>query len=458
MYNDIIVNKPRPDKDYKSNVAVSINEDAWDKGNEYWDSTRFEDLNEEETKIYTMVDTVLTMPAFKNIYDLVALITSGYYTVKYFEYGPVGSTYSFNGIEGHRFRIGGRTSNLWNNQFRLYGHIAYGLKDFEFKYGIGAQYILNKNPRRAIDISYKNDMEQLGASTRAFQVDNILSSLFNTSLNQSLTIVEEYKSSFMYEYFNGFSNTLTFKHRSIFPLGEQHFTVYEQDNKPTQLKNIITSEIELKTHFAYKEMFYVEEFNRQSIGTKNPEFNMWYSYGIPNLLNSQFEYHKFQISMKQRFNLFSFGYSTYIISWGKVWGELPYPILEVHPGNETWIFDDYAYNRMSYYEFISDEFFMANYSHNFRGLFFNHVPLLRRLKWREVVYGKVLIGSITDKNREYSEFPSNTSILSKPYYEVGVGIENIFKILRIDASWRLSYLDKEDVSPFGIMASFRFDF
>ena len=457
IYKDIKINEERPDEDYASNVAVNVDKDAWDKSKNYWDSTRFEELNEEENKIYTMVDTVTNMPAFRNLYDMIVLITTGYYTTKYFDFGPFTRTYSYNGVEGHRFRLGGRTSNKWNDKLRLYGHLAYGTLDEKFKYELGMRYILKKNPRKAIDISYKNDMEQLGASVRAVKQDNIISSVFRSDPNMSLTMVEQYKVGFMYEYFNGFSNTITFRRRNLFPLNDQKFIIYD-DNKTIIKDNITTSEIEIKTHFAYKEVFFVDKFNRKSIGTKYPKFNVWYAYGIPNLFKSQYEYHKLQISMRQRFNVGSIGYTKYIVSWGKVWGELPYPILEVHPGNETWIYDDFAFNRMGYYEFISDEYFMANVSHNFRGLFFNHIPLIRRLKWREVIYGKVLMGHLSDVNLQYSNFPANTTKITEPYYEVGVAIENIFKLIRIDASWRLSYLNKPNVSPFGIMGSLRVDF
>ncbi len=37
--------------------------------------------------------------------------------------------------------------------------------------------------------------------------------------------------------------------------------------------------------------------------------------------------------------------------------------------------------------------------------------------------------------------------------EAGAGIENIFKFFRIDAFWRLSYLDHPNVAPVGIRFS-----
>ncbi|RUA32264.1 MAG: carboxypeptidase-like regulatory domain-containing protein, partial [Bacteroidetes bacterium] len=144
--------------------------------------------------------------------------------------------------------------------------------------------------------------------------------------------------------------------------------------------------------------------------------------------------------------------------WGKIWGKLPYNLLEVHPGNETYIYDDFAYNGLNYYEFISDEFASFAYSHHFQGLFFNHIPLLRKLKWREVVYGKMLLGSLTDENRNYSTFPSVTHKLTEPYYEAGVAIENIFKILRVDFGWRLSYLDAPNAKRFRVRVNLKMNF
>lgn len=460
LYKDYVINKVLDDSSYRTRVAVEVDDKAWDKSEEYWDTARFETLNKEEATIYRMVDTVINLPAFKNLYDLVAMVASGYYATKYFDFGPYYTIYSYNQNEGHRFKIGGRTSNQLSDKFRLYGHLAYGTADEKFKYGLGSTFILNKNPRKSLDFSYKKDMEQLGESVRAFQQDNILSSLLRRSPNNSLTMVEQYQSAFEYEYFNGFSNTLTLTRREVFPFNDSKFEIYNngKTSAPTLYNSIITSEIELKTHFAYKEIFFVDKFNRSSLGTNYPTIDIWYAYGIPNFLNSSFSYNKLQISASQWFNIGTYGFSKYIIYAGKIWGTLPYPILEVHPGNETFSYDDYAFNRMNYYEFISDEYFMANYSHNFQGLLFNRIPLMRKLKWREVIYGKVLIGHMSDKNWDYSGFPQNTSRLTKPYYEAGVAVENIFKLIRIDANWRLSYLNKQDIKPFGIMISMRFDF
>ena len=154
----------------------------------------------------------------------------------------------------------------------------------------------------------------------------------------------------------------------------------------------------------------------------------------------------------------SFGWFKYIIEAGQIWGKLPYPLLKIHEGNEALSFDEYAFNLMNYYEFVSDRYVSAYVTHHFEGLFLNRIPLLRKLKWREVVYAKGVIGSLSKGNRSFSVFPEYMSTVEKPYYEAGLGVENILKILRLDAVWRLSHLDHPKIAKFTILATIQFTF
>ena len=90
---------------------------------------------------------------------------------------------------------------------------------------------------------------------------------------------------------------------------------------------------------------------------------------------------------------------------------------------------------------------------------------MRKLKWREVASIRGLIGTLNEKNREYNhnylnDFNSAEQMyqVSMPYFEAGVGIENILKIFRINAMWRLSYLDHPNISKFGILGTMQIYF
>ena len=144
---------------------------------------------------------------------------------------------------------------------------------------------------------------------------------------------------------------------------------------------------------------------------------------------------------------------TYYFQAGKIWGNVPFPLMKIHEGNETYAFDLYAFNLMNYQEFVSDTYASLFLEHHFQGFFLNKVPLFRRLKWREVVGVRSLIGSYDATKHTELVFPTGMKgLTSTPYTEFSAGIENIFKIVRVDAVWRYNYNDTQKVK-LGIMFS-----
>jgi len=456
-YKDFVFDSPKEKEFYSTPTNVTILDDCYDKDKTFWANSRHDSLTTKENNIYIMVDSIKNIPIFRTYVDIIYLITNGYYETGMFEIGPYYKMLSFNQVEGLRLRFGGRTSNDFSTKLMLDGHLAYGTKDGKFKYAAGFLYMLNKNPRRSFGASYKYDIEQLGQSLNAYSEDNLFASFFRRNPSDKLTIVREYKAFYEHEWFNGFSTTPRFNNRTIYPLGSSTFEIND-NGKIKELNSIKTSEISLEIRYAYDEKFVMGEFERISLGTKYPVLGLRYCHGIPNLLNGDYKYDVLQIGIKHWFNVFSYGWSKYIIEAGKTWGTLPYPLLKLFPGNETFLADEYAYNLMNYFEFVSDQNISLFLTHHFDGIFLNRIPLMRKLKWREVAHAKVVIGSLSEKNKKYSILPPSSFILTKPYWEAGVGIENIFKIFRVDAIWRLSYLDNPDINNFALFFSFHFSF
>ncbi len=460
-YRDYVINQPKEPKFYKAPVNVIVHDSAGNLSEEYWMNSRHEDLTKDEQTVYYMIDTLKTIPQFKTYIDIIEMVITGYYVKGKFEIGPYASMLSFNAIEGARFRFGGRTSNAFSTKVMLGAYMAYGTWDGRFKYGGNVLYMLNKNPRRALRGSFRYDLEQLGASQNAFREDFFLAFLFRRQPADKLSFVEEIKLSYEHEWFTGFSNTLVLMNRNLYPVGGTKFEFYYQDEATEKIAEedaITSAEIGLNLRLAYKERVSMGEFERISLGAKFPILNIHYAYGMPNFFKSDYEYHKLQIGIKHWFNVFNLGWSKFRIEGGRIWGTLPYPLLKLHEGNETYFFDESAFNMMNYYEFVSDKYFQVFYTHHFNGYLFNRIPLFRKLKWREVAFVTGLVGGMDQNNKEYSVFPDGMYTLSKPYFEAGAGIENIFKIVRVDAVWRLSYLDHANVSPFGIRVSLQFTF
>jgi len=457
-YKYHIINQVKEEEFYSLAENIVIRDDASEKSEAYWDTARHEPLSKNEHAIYTMIDSVQKIPVYNTYIDIIVMFTTGYKVWGKFELGPYYTVYSFNEIEGNRFRFGGRTSNTFSTRLMLEGYLAYGTRDEKFKYGGGFEYFLaKKRPRHSIGVSYRNDLEQLGQSENAYREDNIIASVFRRIPLQKLTRFEELSAFYQREWFPGFSNKLSYIHRVLTPPGDTAFVIDPVNGSETY-NNITTSEIRFYTRFAYNEKFVSGEFNRVSFGTKYPVLTLQYTYGINNFWNSDFEYHKINFNINDRVRINPFGYLDYIVDIGKVFGKLPYLLLELHKGNETYSYDDYAFNMMNYFEFASDQYISMSAVHHFDGLFLDKIPLFKKLKWREVISVKSAWGSLSDKHREIMAFPDNLSTLKKPYIEAGVGVENILKILRVDALWRLSYLDNPDIAKFGIRVKFQFKF
>jgi len=463
-YSDFVINEPKEDDFYKGLDNIVVMDSVQYKSDEYWNLHRHDTLTEKEKNVYAMIDTLNNLPIIKSYIDVIKTLATGYKVLGKFELGPIYSLYSWNPIEGHRFSMGGRTSNDFSKSIEISGYAAYGLLDEEFKYGGGTRFFITKKPRRLVKLVYKHDVEQVGLSSNSFNSSNVVSSIARRNPLNKLVFNTEYRASYEREWVAGLQTTMLLRNASIAPLGITPFTRTNLETSiQDSISNITTSEASILIRYAHHEKFVSGEFDRVSLGTKHPTLTVFYTYGIPNLLKSEYEYHKVVFGYKHKFSLGILGTTKYEFSLGKVWGELPYPLLEVHPGNETWGYNESTYNLMNINEFVSDEYASFNIHQHFGGIFLNKFPLLRKLKWREVVTFKGIYGRLNPKNIAIMDLaPYTTSLKAKPYMELAAGIENIFSFIRIDAVWRLTYLSHEvdgiKVSPFGIRGKLQFEF
>jgi hypothetical protein len=465
-YKNFNINKPRDDDFFGGVTDIIVNENADTYDDSYWDKARHIELTANEQRIYHMVDTLKNLPQFKTVADIINLFVNGYRVIGKFELGPYYTLYSFNPIEGNRIRLGGRTSNDFSKKLMLEGYGAYGFKDERFKYGGGFIYVMNKNPRMAIAAKAKRDMEQLGQSAGAFRQDNVLASLFRRNPANKLTDVTELQGYVEKEWLYGFSNRLYFTHRVLKPAGSNYrYERFEPElTEQQQVSYLITSEVSLYTRFAFKEKFVYGEFERISLGTKYPTLEVQYHHSLPGVMGNDFKYQKLVARVSDKVRFGPFGYMKAQVEAGRIFGNLPYPLLMMHQGNETFFYDETSYNTMNFFEFVSDEWVSVWLQYHAEGLVLNKLPLMRRLKWREVASAKAVVGGYDLKNdnilsRDFDyDGDGDIYTLDRPFVEAAIGVENIFKVLRVDFIWRLSYLDHPDIVKYGIRAKLQVDF
>lgn len=470
----IVVNKNRDLGFYEDRITIA--EDSQDKEPGFWEENRHEQLTEEDKKVYQLVDTIKKMPRVKTYIDVIDFIVNGYVRAGKVEFGPHILTYGNNIVEGHRFRLGFRTNDKFSKQWILKGYGAYGTKDGKFKYNAQVEHFLSRKSWTKVGIQYKHDVEGLGVEDDFLSNNNLLIAATQLGLLDRMNRVDLGRVWLESDLFRGFNARIYFLHKYGRPVGKLNFGYYLGDNGVSDFKRDYRfSEITLETRYAYKEAQLIKGNNRVHVGIdRAPILTLQYSYGIKGLLGSDFEYHKASFGVGQKIKLGIWGRGQYQVTGTKIFTPLPYPMLNILLGNETPVRNEAGFNMMNFFEFIGDQSVTAHYTQHFDGLFFNRIPLLKRLKLREVAGAKAAWVWFSDKNLKYipETDPYGASITPiahmdpshTPYVEIFYGIENIVKILRIDAIHRITYTNTPGVQKyfgiknFGLKGSLYFSF
>lgn len=441
-YSNVNFTSDMPDEVAKSDNNVVLSKDVLKSNEQYWDTARPYELSGREKQIYGMVDSIKNTPLYRSLYDIVNTAIFGYYNTKYVGFGPYYKLYSFNKLEGNRFQFGAQTTSDLSKKIQLKGNVAYSTKDEKFKGGGGVTYLFNELPTSMLSVNYKHDVLQLGAGVNALTEGNLLSSVFSRGNNERLSPVKQLDVVYEKEWRQGISNVFAVQLREISP---SRYVEFIRPDGGT-LSSINTTTLGIKTRLSKDEIIVRNTFEKFSMGSDYPIVSLDLAMGVKGLLKNDYEYYRAVLSWSHYFDIAPLGRSSYVLTGGKIFGKVPFPLLKLHEGNSTYFYDPYAYSCMNFYEFASDMWASVWWEHHFKGFFLGKIPLLKKLKWREVFTFKALWGSLRDKNNGSLAdtealllFPEGMSSVSKPYMETGIGIENIFRLLRVDAIWRLTH-------------------
>ena len=467
IYRNHVFNKKQDDKYYAgAERIIDVDADVFDREEDYWQTARPKPLTEKEQNIYDMIDTIQTIPAFRTGLDIINLVMTGYWSFGGLDLGPLNSFYSFNAIQGSRIRLSGETNTKFNKKLQLDGQGVYATKEKTFRYSAGVTYSFNEdfemNPRHEVRFSYQKDINFPGQNLAFVNENNVLLS-FTRGVVDKLINYELYRFNYLREQTNSFSSNLIFERRIQKPLGAAFSFTYGDG---TDLPSIRTSEIGVELRWAPNEQFIQARDYRYTIYNKYPVFTLKYAAGLKNVFKGDYTYHRTTLNIFKKWNFSILGYAHMNLEVGKVFGDdLPFLLMFLPRANQTYSYQSFAYNMMNFLEFSHDEYASLNVRYYFNGFIFNKIPLIRRLKFREIVSFKALYGRISDKNNPTLEGNEHliqlpvdingdpaTFILDKyPYMEASVGVSNIFKLLTIDFVKRLNYLDNPNTPKlFGV--------
>lgn len=268
--------------------------------------------------------------------------------------------------------------------------------------------------------------------------DNIFTLISGRTLSKVMK-VGEFGISYDKDWVKDFSTIISFREKTYYDVpGVSNFS-HEVNNVLTPVSRFNVSEFAVDARYSPKSLYLFGTFYRYFTTTKHPVLMLRYTLGIGNIGNDNFNYHNLRFTLKQR--LYSaIGYTNYSFIAGKILGRAPYTVANLTQGNIGILMDKYNYNLLREFEFVTDQYAQLWVEHHFNGFFFNKIPGFSKLKLRELLVFKSLIGSFSQKNAAVLTVPTELRAPGPvPYIELGFGIENIAYVFRVDFLWRATY-------------------
>lgn len=455
--DSIVVDQPKPTTFF--NKAVDLNSDFDQYPASFWQENRSDPLSLDELAVLQMVDTLKKIPIIRFYSESLKFFATGYQPIGFVDLGPWTNFFNYNDIEGIRLGFGLRSSYKFSKTYLIQGYVGYGLSDQVWKYNASVTRILDRARWTTVSLTAQKEIDQVGLEVSNLQGNSIFlaASRFGTLRNAYFSTSQ--KVNFQREFFKGFLFSTGLNLAKFDPLF--NFFYLQEDSRVLR-SSFQTTEYQVGIRYGRDEIVIINDNIRASLGSlKWPIFELNYAKGMQ-WLGGDLNYSKLNLYVYQRINLGLLGVGRYELDAGKIFGEVPYPIMKNHLGNETLFYTSAAFNTMNFKEFSSDQFISLRYRQSFEGFLLNSIPMIKKLKWRMVGNANVLWGTVADQN--LANVPTSDSLGNPlpvfgrldpkiPFLELGYGLENIFKVFRVDFIHRMNYLNHPDSKPFHVKIS-----
>lgn len=443
-----------------------------------WDTLRHQPLSEQEARTQLLMKELRRVPIYRFMEGFVKICTNNFIPTKkqnsQFDIGPVFSMISSNDLEGLRLRFGGETTTAFDKHFFLSSYIAYGFKDKRPK-GMGSiEYSFNDKkkyhvefPVHSLKVYCRYDVDKVGDEYYGSSGGNLFTSLLSRVDDRNSIYARTAGVNYLREHHSGLSLWANFQYKTSYSTSLTNFQRYDHEGVAHDLDAYSMGTFVAGVRFAPKEKFYQSRQYRYNLNKEVPVISLSHTFAKRGLLGSDYDFNKTELTFQKRVWFSFLGYADLSFRGVKVWDRVPYTLLDVPLYSTSYVIDNDAFNLMDPVEFVNDQSLFWNVTYYMNGLILNRIPVIRKLQLREVLSFRGVWGSISDENNtnvagDHSRLfaiPRKTYALDRrPYMEVGVGVENILKLFRVDYFWRLNYREHEGVDKHGLRVGVHFNF
>lgn len=476
-----------PAKLFKGRAKTRHEADAMIRDEAFWEQYRTVELSKGESSMNAFIHRMEQSKNFKWILFCIRAFAENFVetgssrTKSKFDIGPVTTLVSSNFVDKWRFRLSGRTTANLNNHLFWNGYYAYGTRSHKNYYGTEVTYSLNAKKNVPFEFPQRNIIFETGYDVMSpadkfliHNKDNMFMS-FRTQDVKQMYFYNRQKLSFVYETDWGLSLHTSLKMESNQPTGDLVFarmpgaTLNPGPDGKEYVEKIRTTEAKLMLRYCPGQTFINTKQHRWPVNLDAPEFTLSHTMGFDHFLGGQYKLNYTEAKIYKRFWLGSWGYVDTHLDGGIQWNKVPFPLLIMPPVNITFLEWEGTFSMMNNMEFLNDRYAFGSIAWDMNGKLLNRLPLIKKLKWREYISVKGMWGTLTDKNNPFLEanrnsqmlfqFPESARLMDKktPYWELTVGVHNIFKLFAIDYVRRMNYNGpgiKKNGVRFGFMLSF----
>ncbi len=368
------------------------------------------------------------------------MFVTEYYNVGKYEIGPFLNLVQYNRVEGLRLSFGGRTGAQFNPNYSIGAMAGYGFKDKQWKYNTYFAWKFKTRNRTILRFHISKDLQLFGVyghihlikeNTGTLGEDSFVSAILKRTQNERRAMFYQTSAYFEHEWKQGFLTGLRLENDKI---QDNLYVSFIQNGM--DIGQIRTQAATLKLRFSWHEKIMDRFLRRYYLGTHFPIINLLGTVGRYEAGNQTGNYYKIHMTLKQRF-LVGIPMVRYIVETGALFGKVPFPLLEIHRGNESYGLSRFRYNLLNNATIASDRYFSFMGEIFMNGVITNRIPLLRQLNVKSVFSAKYLYSQLSNKHAQVVSFPWDMNLPGHHYLELGVGITSIFKFLRVDYVWRV---------------------
>ena len=421
---------------------------------EHWTTLRETEMEDAERRVSLLMSRLRDVPLYKYGEKALKIISSGYVSTSSrsggskFDIGPVYTFFSHNDLEGMRFKVGGMTMPAFSKRWFAGGYFAYGAKDHRMKYNGWLEYSLidkskfvSEFPIRSLRLEYLDDVSFISRTLLYTEDDNVFMSL-SRSPDRMILYERKALARFTYERRDHFSvETEAFLSRK-----EHTPFVGFMNGEGLLTPHYWVGAVEATLRWAPGEKFYESRRMRIPINLDNLELFLTHRSGVSRSGGRNNALNTTEFGVRKRFWLSAFGFIDLLAKGGHIWNAVPYPELAMPSANLSYVIQPETFALVNPMEFVADTYGQIDFYYRANGALLNRIPIINKLRFREVIGVKGWWGTLSDRNRpdlhdELFRFPDKNTIIRmpRPYLEASVGLDNILRLFRVDYIWRITY-------------------